>query len=80
MVVELNCREKLLESFLYQCDFFYGVQFLNKSVKSFVIFQSAEETFFYNSKITTKLYNNVKQLERFFIKHLKIAGTLKAEE
>ena len=49
MVVELKvqyCREKLQDSFEY----FYGVQYFNKGVKSFeifhLLFQPAEETFF----------------------------------
>ena len=53
MVVELKvkyCREQLLDSYLIQIRHFSGVQFLNKSAKSFVIyhqlFQSAEATFF----------------------------------
>ena len=58
MVVELKvqyCREKLKISF-DTIGHFYGVQFLNNSVKGFAIFhqlfQSAEDPLFYNSEIT----------------------------
>ena len=63
MVVELKvqyCR-KNFRIHLIPMRHFYGVQFLNKSVKSFVIFyqlfQSAKETFFNYLKTRT---NNVK--------------------
>ena len=60
MVVEQKvkyCRENF-RIHLKPMRHFYGVQFLNKSVKSFVIFhqlfQSTNESFFYNSKIIRK--------------------------